>query len=125
LAQVTGNAKAQVLADTLDAATARFLDENKSPSRRAGEIDNRGSHYFLAQYWARALAEQDSDADLAAKFGPVADALESQQATIEAELLAPQGSPADVGGYYQPVPAMADAAMRPSATLNAIIDGIA
>ena len=125
LAQVTGNAKAQVLADTLDAATARFLDENKSPSRRAGEIDNRGSHYFLAQYWARALAEQDSDADLAAKFAAVADALESQQATIEAELLAPQGSPADVGGYYQPVPAMADAAMRPSATLNAIIDGIA
>ena len=125
LAQVTGNAKAQVLADTLDAATARFLDENKSPSRRAGEIDNRGSHYFLAQYWARALAEQDSDADLAAKFAAVADALEGQQATIEAELLAPQGSPADVGGYYQPVPAMADAAMRPSATLNAIIDGIA
>ena len=125
LAQVTGNAKAQVLADTLDAATARFLDENKSPSRRAGEIDNRGSHYFLAQYWARALADQDADADLAAKFAAVADALEGQQATIEAELLAPQGSPADVGGYYQPVPAMADAAMRPSATLNAIIDGIA
>ncbi len=125
LAQVTGNAKAQVLADTLDAATARFLDENKSPSRRAGEIDNRGSPYFLAQYWARALADQDADADLAAKFAAVADALEGQQATIEAELLAPQGSPADVGGYYQPVPAMADAAMRPSATLNAIIDGIA
>ena len=125
LAQATGNAKAQVLADTLDAATARFLDENKSPSRRAGEIDNRGSHYFLAQYWARALADQDADADLAAKFAAVADALEGQQSTIEAELLAPQGSPADVGGYYQPVPAMADAAMRPSATLNAIIDGIA
>ena len=124
LAQVTGNAKAQVLADTLDAATARFLDENKSPSRRSGEIDNRGSHYFLAQYWARALADQSTDADLAAAFGPVAAALESDEATIVAELLAPQGSPADVGGYYRPDVALADAAMRPSATFNATIDAL-
>jgi isocitrate dehydrogenase len=124
LAQVTGNAKAQVLADTLDAATARFLDENKSPSRRSGEIDNRGSHYYLAQYWARALAEQTTDADLAATFGPVAESLESDEATIVAELLAPQGSPADIGGYYRPDVAKADAAMRPSATFNATIDAL-
>jgi len=124
LARVTDNPAAQVLADSLDAATARFLDENKSPSRRSGEIDNRGSHYFLAQYWARALADQTTDVALAERFGPVAEALESGEQAIVAELLAVQGSPADIGGYYQPVPALADAAMRPSATFNAIIDGL-
>jgi isocitrate dehydrogenase len=124
LAQVTGNPKAQVLADTLDAATARFLDENKSPSRRSGEIDNRGSHYFLAQYWARALADQGTDSDLASTFAPVAAALEADQATIEAELLSVQGSPVDIGGYYRPSTELADAAMRPSATFNAVIDAL-
>ncbi|NLA34724.1 MAG: NADP-dependent isocitrate dehydrogenase, partial [Actinobacteria bacterium] len=124
LARVANNPRAQVLADTLDVATARFLDENKSPSRRAGEIDNRGSHYYLAQYWARAAAEQSDDAELASVFGPVADALEANEAAINEELLAVQGVPADLGGYYKPIEAKADAVMRPSATFNAIIDGV-
>ncbi len=124
LAGVFGNAKAQVLADTLDSAIATFLDENKSPARRLGQIDNRGSHYYLALYWAEALAAQTADAEMAAKFAPVAAALRSNEEKINAELLGAQGKPVDLGGYFRPDPAKAAAAMRPSPTLNAIIDGI-
>jgi isocitrate dehydrogenase len=118
LAQTTGNARAQVLADTLDRATATFLNENKSPSRKLGGIDNRGSHFYLALYWARELAGQDADPQLAAAFAPLAKTLTEQEATIVQELIAVQGSPVDLGGYYQPDPAKAAAAMRPSATFN-------
>ncbi len=124
LAGVFGNAKAQVLADTLDSAIATFLDENKSPARRLGQIDNRGSHYYLALYWAEALAAQTADAEMAAKFAPVAVALRSNEEKINAELLGAQGKPVDLGGYFRPDPAKASAAMRPSPTLNAIIDGV-
>lgn len=118
LAQKTGNARAQVLADTLDRATGTFLAENKSPSRRVGGIDNRGSHFYLALYWAQELAQQTDDADLAKAFAQLADTLSTQEQTIVDELLAVQGSPADIGGYYQPDMAKAAAVMRPSATLN-------
>ncbi|TAP44524.1 NADP-dependent isocitrate dehydrogenase [Arthrobacter sp. S39] len=121
LATTTGNARAQVLADTLDKATGTFLLENKSPSRRAGELDNRGSHYFLARYWAEELAKQTEDAELAASFAAVAKELSSNEDTIVGELAAVQGSPVDVGGYYRPDEAKASAAMRPSATLNKVI----
>ena len=124
LANTQGNARAKVLADTLDVAIGRFLDENKSPARKVGQIDNRGSHYYLAQYWARALADQDADTDLKARFAPVAEALEAGEAAIDAELIGVQGSPVDLGGYYKPDEAAVSAAMRPSATLNQIIDGI-
>jgi isocitrate dehydrogenase len=122
LADKTGNAKAKVLADTLDRATGTFLDENKSPSRRAGELDNRGSHFYLAQYWAKELAEQQEDAELAAAFAPVAEALVRDEQAIVAELNGVQGAPVDIGGYYQPDPARTAAAMRPSATLNAALE---
>ncbi|MDQ0770129.1 isocitrate dehydrogenase [Pseudarthrobacter defluvii] len=121
LATTTGNARAQVLADTLDRATGTFLLENKSPSRRAGELDNRGSHYFLARYWAEELAKQTDDADLAAAFSSVANELSSEEETIVGELAEVQGSPADIGGYYRPDDAKASAVMRPSATLNKVI----
>jgi isocitrate dehydrogenase len=121
LATTTGNARAQVLADTLDKATGTFLLENKSPSRRAGELDNRGSHYFLARYWAEELAKQTEDADLAASFSAVAGELTSNEETIVGELAAVQGSPVDIGGYYHPDEAKASAVMRPSATLNKVI----
>jgi isocitrate dehydrogenase len=121
LANTTGNARAQVLADTLDRATGTFLLENKSPSRKAGEIDNRGSHYYLAQYWAQELAKQTEDAELAASFAPVADALTSNEEAIVSELLGVQGQPVDVGGYYRPDAEKAAAVMRPSATLNKIV----
>ncbi|GAB5079563.1 NADP-dependent isocitrate dehydrogenase [Arthrobacter sp. AD-310] len=121
LATTTGNARAQVLADTLDRATGTFLLENKSPSRRAGELDNRGSHYFLARYWAEELAKQTDDADLAAAFRPVADELSSKEETIVGELAEVQGSPVDIGGYYHPDEAKASAVMRPSATLNKVV----
>ncbi|KQQ82715.1 NADP-dependent isocitrate dehydrogenase [Arthrobacter sp. Leaf137] len=121
LATTTGNARAQVLADTLDRATGTFLLENKSPSRRAGELDNRGSHYFLARYWAEELAKQTDDADLAAAFSAVAKELSSQEEAIVGELAVVQGSPVDVGGYYHPEDAKASAVMRPSATLNKVI----
>jgi isocitrate dehydrogenase len=123
-ATVTGNAKAKVLADTLDAATGTLLNENKSPARRLGQIDNRGSHAYLAQFWARELATQTDDAELAAKFEPVASAFEGAEEQIHAELIGAQGQPCDVGGYYRPDPARAAAAMRPSPTLNAIVDAI-
>ncbi|MCM3805214.1 NADP-dependent isocitrate dehydrogenase [Streptomyces sp. DR7-3] len=118
LAQKTGNARAQVLADTLDRATGTFLAENKSPSRRVGGIDNRGSHFYLALYWAQELARQTEDAALAKAFAPLAETLTANERTIVGELLAVQGSPADIGGYYQPDPAKATAVMRPSATFN-------
>jgi isocitrate dehydrogenase len=124
LANVTSNARAQVLADALDAATGEFLDTNKSPSRRVGELDNRGSHFYLALYWAKALAAQDSDAELKAKFASVAEAMQSNEAKIVEELSVVQGSAMDIGGYYKPDAAKAAAAMRPSATLNAIVDAI-
>jgi len=121
LATTTDNARAQILADTLDKATGTFLLENKSPSRRAGELDNRGSHYFLARYWAEELAKQTDDAGLAASFSAVAKELSSKEETIVGELAAVQGSPVDIGGYYRPDEAKASAVMRPSATLNTVI----
>ncbi len=121
LATVTGNQRAQVLADTLDAATERFLDEGRSPSRKVNEIDNRGSHYYLARYWAEACAAQTDDAALAASMAPLAQALVDGEDAIVEELLAVQGRPMDIGGYYFPDPALADAAMRPSETLAAAL----
>ncbi|MFD8868001.1 NADP-dependent isocitrate dehydrogenase [Streptomyces sp. NPDC059590] len=117
-AKTTGNARAQVLADTLDRATATFLNEDKSPSRRVGGIDNRGSHFYLSLYWAQELAGQTDDAGLAKAFGPLAETLAAQEQTIVDELIAVQGEPAEIGGYYQPDPAKAAAVMRPSATFN-------
>ncbi|MDJ1112846.1 NADP-dependent isocitrate dehydrogenase [Microbacterium dauci] len=124
LADFTDNPKAKILADTLDAATGTFLEDDKSPGRALGTIDNRGSHFYLATYWAQELAGQTADADLAAAFAPVAEALVSNEDAIVAELLAVQGSPAEIGGYYRPDTALVAAIMRPSQTLNAIIDGI-
>jgi isocitrate dehydrogenase len=118
LARATGNARAQVLADTLDRATATFLGEDKSPSRRLGGIDNRGSHFYLALYWAQELAKQTVDASLAEAFSGLAKALTEQEATIVGELIAVQGSPADIGGYYHPDPVKASAVMRPSKVFN-------
>ncbi|MFY9262259.1 MAG: NADP-dependent isocitrate dehydrogenase [Actinomycetaceae bacterium] len=122
LARLTGNSRADVLADTLDAATGTLLNEGKSPQRRVGQPDNRSSHAWLATFWARELADQTDDAELAASFAPVADALEAKSEQIQEELLAVQGEPVDLGGYYRPDPAKVAAVMRPSATLNAIID---
>ena len=125
LASVTGNAKAGVLASTLDAATGQVLEHDRSPARRVGGLDNRGSHFYLAMYWAQALAAQTDDADLAAAFGPVAEALTSGENDIVAELAAVQGSPCDVGGYYRPNDDLASAAMRPSATFNSALELLA
>lgn len=121
LAAVFGNEKAQILADTLDTANAKFLEENKSPSRKVGELDNRGSHFYLALYWAEALAAQVKDAELKARFAPLAEALKASEATIVDELNGVQGPPVDLGGYYRPDWAKAQAAMRPSETFNAAI----
>ncbi|MBU1801873.1 MAG: NADP-dependent isocitrate dehydrogenase [Actinobacteria bacterium] len=118
LAGYADNKGAQVLADTLDAATATFLLEDKSPTRKIGGIDNRGSHFYLAMYWAQEIAKQTEDADLAAVFKPFAEKLTAAEDTIVGELNAVQGSPADIGGYYRPDDAKSDAVMRPSATLN-------
>jgi isocitrate dehydrogenase len=120
----TGNRRAALLADTLDAAIGKFLDENKSPARKVGQIDNRGSHFYLALYWAQALAAQSSDPELQARFARVAADLAAAEKTIDAELLAAQGKPVDVGGYYHPDRARASRAMRPSPTLNAIVDAL-
>jgi isocitrate dehydrogenase len=124
IGQTTGNAAAAVLADALDDAIGRFLDNNKSPARKVGEIDNRGSHYYLALYWAEALAKQTKDAKLAARFAPVAKALADNEAKINAELIGAQGKPVDMGGYFHPDRTKVAAAMRPSPTLNTIIDGL-
>ena len=124
LGETFDNAKAKVLGATLDDATSQLLLNDKSPTRRLGGIDNRGSHFFIALYWAQALAAQDDDAELQAQFGPIADALAAQEEAIVAELIGVQGSPVDIGGYFQPDDAKADPAMRASAILNGIIDGI-
>lgn len=116
------NHRAQVLADTLDAATGTLLIEGKSPQRKVGELDNRGSHFYLALYWARELAKQTEDVELAAAAKPIAEELEAQEETILAELNGVQGSPVDLGGYYAPEPEKVTSVMRPSATLNAIVD---
>jgi len=121
LAGVFGNERAKVLADTLDAANTKFLETNKSPTRRLGGIDNRGSHFYLAMYWAQALAGQDKDAELAKTFAPLAEQLSANEQVIVDELLAVQGNPVDIGGYYWLDDAKASAAMRPSATLNSIL----
>ena len=118
------NVKAAVLAETLDQAIGKFLDNNKSPARKVGEIDNRGSHFYFAMYWAEALAAQSKDKELQARFAGVAKKLAEHEATINAELLAAQGKPVEMGGYYQPDIARTTAAMRPSKTLNSIVDGM-
>ncbi len=125
IAATSKNAKAAVLSETLDTAIGKFLDNNKSPARKVGEIDNRGSHFYLALYWAEALAAQSKDAELKARFTKVAADLLQNEAKINEELIGAQGKPVDLGGYYQPDPVKTGKAMRPSPTLNAIIDGIA
>ena len=124
LAQTQNNVKAQVLADTLDEANDKFLDTDKSPGRKLGTIDNRGSHFYLAMYWAQALAAQTKDAELAAKFAPIAEAMTAQEAKINEELIASQGKAQAISGYYQPNTEATFAAMRPSETLNTIINNI-
>jgi len=124
LAAAFKNAKAQVLAETLDAAIGKFLDNSKSPARKVGQIDNRGSHFYLALYWAEALAAQDKDKELQARFAPVVKALGEKAAEIDASLIAVQGKPVDMGGYYHSDKNKVDAAMRPCAPLNAIIDAL-
>jgi isocitrate dehydrogenase len=121
LAQTTKNAKAQVLADALDTAIGQFLKFNRNPARKVGEIDNRGSHFYLALYWAQALAAQSKDKELQARFKPLAETLAKNEAKINAELIGAQGKPVDIGGYYLPDDAKVSAAMRPSPTLNAAI----
>ena len=118
---VTGNAKAKVLAKTLDQANGLFLDNNKSPGRAVGEFDNRGSHFYLAMYWAQTLAAQTEDAELAAQFAPLAKTLTDNESKIVAELIAAGGKPVDLGGYYRPDTAKTSSAMRPSPTLNAAL----
>ena len=125
LAKVGNNQAAKILADALDQANAKFLESNKSPARKVGEIDNRGSHFYLALYWAQALAQQTQDKGLAARFVKIAKEMADNEAKISGELLAAQGKPVDVGGYYHPDDAKASKAMRPSPTLNAIVDAIA
>lgn len=124
LAQKFHNAKAQVLADTLDQANAKILENNRSPSRKVGEIDNRGSHFYLALYWAQALAAQSKDKEVQARFAPLAKALSENEAKINAELIAAQGKPVEMGGYYLPDFNKTSNAMRPSATLNAALKAI-
>jgi isocitrate dehydrogenase len=121
LAQTTGNAKANVLADALDAATGTFLENDRSPGRKLGTTDNRGSHFYLAQYWAQALAAQTTDLELQKVFSPVAEKLAAAEKEIAAELVAVQGKPVDIGGYYQPDDSKTSAAMRPSVTLNGVL----
>ncbi len=121
LGEVTGNAKAKLLGKTLDAATGEFLNEDRSPGRKLGTIDNRGSHFYLAMYWAQALAEQTEDAELKAEFMPMAEALTSNEKVIVEELIAVQGKPVEIGGYYHPDEKLVEAAMRPSAVLNGVL----
>ena len=125
LGSVYNNPKALVLSEALDQATEKFLQNDKSPARRIGQIDNRGSHFYLAMYWAEALAAQTKDTELQAIFAPIAKELEEDEAKINAELIGAQGKPQDIGGYYQPNPELTSKAMRPSATFNAILAKIA
>jgi isocitrate dehydrogenase len=124
LAEKTGNARATVIADALNDANAKYLSENRSPSRKVNELDNRGSHFYVALYWAAALAEQTVDAALAEQFAPVAAALAEHEQAILAELAAAQGAAVDIGGYYHPDDSKATAAMRPSPLLNQIIASV-
>jgi isocitrate dehydrogenase len=124
LADADGNPRARVLAQTLDRATGRVLEENRSPSRKTGEHDNRGSHFYLALYWAQELASQDDDSELAERFSALAESLADDEETIVAELNAGQGSPVDIGGYYHPDPDLMAAAMRPSETFNDALEGL-
>ena len=121
LSDFAGNKGAKVLADSLDKATGSLLENEKGPARKVGQLDNRGSHFYIALYWAQELAAQTADPVLAAKFAPLAAKLAAEEATIVAELAAVQGRPADVGGYYSPDPAKTTAVMRPSATFNAAL----
>jgi isocitrate dehydrogenase len=124
LAEKSGNTSATLLANALNDANGRYLDEDRSPSRNVGELDTRGSHFYIALYWAEAVASQTVDAALAARFAPIAKALATNEAKIVTELNAAQGVPVDIGGYYHPDDAMAFSALRPSPTLNAIIDAV-
>lgn len=124
IGQTLDNPKAAVLAEALDAATEKFLENDRSPARKVGQIDNRGSHFYLAQYWAEALAAQDRDASLKALFTPVAEALVREEQKINEELISAQGQAQDIGGYYFPDDALTSAAMRPSATLNQVVDSL-
>ncbi|MCF8199368.1 MAG: NADP-dependent isocitrate dehydrogenase, partial [Sulfuritalea sp.] len=117
----TGNEKAKILARTLDDATGKLLDNKKGPSIRTGEIDNRGSQFYLAMYWAQALADQTEDAALQAHFAPLAKSLVENEQKITEELKAEQGKAVDIGGYYMPDPVKTEAVMRPSATLNSVL----
>ena len=116
------NERAALLVETLDQAIAKFLDNNKSPARKVGQIDNRGSHFYLGMYWAEALAAQSQDKELQSRFSAVAKQLQANEEKINAELLGAQRKPVDTGGYYQPDPVKVEKAMRPSPILNAIID---
>jgi isocitrate dehydrogenase len=124
MAERHDNAAARVLADALDVANGSFLDNNRSPSRKAGELDNRGSHFYLALYWAQALAAQDADPALRAKFAPLAAALADNEAKIVGELNGVQGRPVDMQGYYHPDLALLGEAMRPSPTFNAALQAL-
>jgi isocitrate dehydrogenase len=124
LAVTTSNPRAQVLADTLDRATGTFLEQDRSPGRKIGMIDNRGSHFYLGLYWAQELAAQTDDATLAATFAPVATALSAGEKQIVAELAAVQGTPVDIGGYYRPDAQKVEKVMRPSASFNAIVSAL-
>ena len=124
LGQTLNNEKAIVLSETLDQANDAFLQNDKSPARKVGQIDNRGSHFYLALYWAQALAAQDKDAELKAIFTPIAKELTENKAAIDAELIGAQGKTQEIGGYYQPNPALVSKAMRPSTTFNTILDKI-
>lgn len=125
LSTTNNNPKAQILADTLDEATGKFLDNDKSPARKLGQIDNRGSHFYLALYWAQGLAAQTKDTELQAAFAPIAEAMTANEAKINEELIAAQGQPVDIKGYFQPNAELASEAMRPSATLNSILGQLA
>ncbi|NVK10736.1 MAG: NADP-dependent isocitrate dehydrogenase, partial [Gammaproteobacteria bacterium] len=119
------NADAIVLSKALDLATEKFLNENKSPSRKVNELDNRGSHFYLAMYWAQELAAQSDNAALKAQFAPIAEEMEANEAKIIDELNSAQGVAMDIGGYFRPDPKLASAAMRPSMTFNAILEKLA
>ena len=125
MARVSNNARAKVFAEALHKANTKFLDSDKSPSRKVGELDTRGSHFYLAMYWAEALAAQSQDKELQARFAKVARELATNEAKILAELKAAQGRPVELGGYFRPNPELASKAMRPSPTFNAIVDAIA
>jgi isocitrate dehydrogenase len=125
LSNVFGNNKAKVLADTLDKAIGKFLDNDKSPARKVGQIDNRGSHFYLAMYWAEELSNQTEDSELGSKFSKLAVALKENEEKINQELISAQGKPVDIGGYYRPDTAKLSKAMRPSQTLNTLLDSIA